>query len=154
MRSTPGVPLVERLRQLRAERKLPIYRIADTLGLNPKTVSSWEQQHTSPAIQHANAYAEAVGHHLVIAHRDNTPVADITQALLELRQLRRRRGLSQQTVGERMYVHQHTVSALEIRAARGNHVGLETLEPYLSALGYTITLAAGERAAAREQVSA
>lgn len=140
--------LLQRLRDLRSDRDIPQRWIANAVGAGPTAVRNWEHGRRSPSIQHAIAYANGVGHHLVLRRCDGSIAADVSDVLPQLAKLRGQRRMSQRALGEHMAVDVSTVGCIEQRVARGDRVKVSTLEPYFAALGYTLALEpAGERVA-------
>lgn len=54
-------PLCERLRNIRASKKLTLEKLATKLGYNPYTIGDWERGEMSPTLAAFTDWSEALG---------------------------------------------------------------------------------------------
>jgi len=103
------------LRGLREEAQLPVRRLARRLDVLPATVYNWEAGRVRIPATHVPALADSLGVD-VPALTESLTVAPVTRAdgpVSALRRLRRRTGLSQEVVAERIGASRHRVGAWE-----------------------------------------
>ena len=144
----PDNPRGHGLRPLRRAARLPAVRIAEAVGVPPATIYNWEAGRARIPVHHVPALAELlrIETAALLGLLDQWP-AQIQRPpeLSGLRRLRRRTGLSQSRVAERLGVSRHSLSAWE-RGGRPPLAGLRGLAGLYGVPVSVVARAAGVRA--------
>lgn len=136
------------LRPLRRAARVPASRIAEAVGVHPASIYNWEAGRARIPAQHVPALAGLlrIEEAALLGLLDQWPArTPPPPPVSELRRLRRRTGLSQARVAERIGVSRHSLSAWE----RGAPPPLWALRPLAGLYGVqvaTVARAAGVRA--------
>lgn len=97
------------LRELRQQAGVSVRRLADVLGTLPATVYNWEAGRVRIPARHLPALADVLGIRVetLVSHLASAPVARRAHTATGLRRLRRRTGLSQESVARRIGTTRH-----------------------------------------------
>ncbi|MEV4287402.1 helix-turn-helix transcriptional regulator [Nonomuraea bangladeshensis] len=137
-------PLHLQLREIRRDIRLYQHQLADQIGVKKAAITCWDSGRKTPFVRHADAYARAVDHRLVVADGD-TILGDLIGVLPTLPELRRQRGITQEVVSRSMWTSRKAVISLEGRIRRGDNLLLTTVEGYLAGLGLAARLVPAEQ---------
>ena len=146
--STPDNPRGHGLRPLRRAARVPAVRIAEVVGVPAASIYNWEAGRARIPVHHVPALAELlrIESTALLSLLDQWPAQhQCPPEVSELRRLRRRTGLSQSRVAERLGVSRHSLSAWE----RGGLPPLAVLRALAAVYGVPVAVvarAAGVRA--------
>jgi DNA-binding XRE family transcriptional regulator len=124
----------QQLRDLRVAGQIEQRQIAETLGVDWKTVRRWDTGRRSPRVHHACAYAQLLEHQLVVT-RDGAALGELQQLMGNLPGCRHTVNRSRISVAVALHTSRAIVAQLERRIASGQPMLLATLERYLAAHG-------------------
>jgi len=135
--TTPSTVRGHGLRQLRQSRAVSVRRLAGAARVLPATVYNWEAGRARVPVGHLPALAVALGLEMAALHEVLARAPVVTAAVPRghgdstLRRMRRRSGLTQTMVAERVGVSRHTVGKWE----RGHRPPLHAVRRLASTYG-------------------